>query len=119
MDNTPKIYLTDEQHALQMAAWRDACEATAQVNARRDAWLEQSVAMEKWALTKLAAPPSDKERLWQAVVAAMQGSYASEYDDLIIVSIAFDIAESAVLEFHKRVARLDDMGWRTGGAGNE
>ena len=61
------------------------------------------------------APPSDKERLWQAAVAAMQGSYASEYDDLVIVSMAFDIAESAVLEFHKRVARLDAMGWRTEG----
>ena len=66
-------------------------------------------------VAQLAAPPSDKERLWQAMMAAIEGSYASEYDDLVIVSLAFDIAECAVLQFHKRVARLDAMGWRTEG----
>ena len=105
MDDLPKIYLTDEQHAFQMAAWRDACDATAQVNARRDAWLEQSVAMEKGILAQLAAPPSDKERLWQAAVAAMQGMLADHtYRETgePCADAAFHYAEAMLDEFKRR-----------------
>ena len=107
MDDLPKIYLTDEQHAFQMAAWRDACDAIAQVNARRDSWLEHSVALEKGILAKLAAPPSDKERLWQAAVAALSGltSETSEcgvWPEDQYASEAFEIAEAMVAELNRR-----------------
>ena len=115
MDDLPKVYLTYEQHALEMAVWRDQ-ETQRQSASRASSILHLELVRRSVEATELlAAPPSDKERLWQAVVAAMHGAYASEYDDLVIVSMAFDIAESAVLEFHKRVARLDAMGWRTEG----
>ena len=102
MDDLPKIYLTDEQHAFQMAAWRDACDATAQVNARRDAWLEQSVAMEKGILAQLAAPPSDKERLWQAIMAVMPMISYEHHDDPAIARKAADLAEAMLAEFKRR-----------------
>ena len=110
MDDLPKIYLTDGQHALQMAAWRDesavAEEVSAQNRKRREGYLEQSIALEKGILAKLSDPPSDKERLWQAAGWAMQGLIAGASPDGVwpsdqYASEAFKVADAMMAEFER------------------